>query len=282
MGIFEWKDGYVQANGIRIHYYHTGGDKPALVLSHGATDDGLCWSMLARELQPEYDVIMLDTRGHGLSESGKGDYSSAARAADLSGAIQGLGLDRPVIGGHSMGADSSLNLAIQSPDLVRGIFLEDPPLVIPGQPVFGGDYGANLDRSFNLFTGGLRLMKILPVSFGARLARRLNPIYPEEDIVPWVESKKRLSKDFLESIEKFYGWQPPYDLLNQVEVPTLLLIGDREKGGIVSKEAAEQAINGRSNVKIAHIAGAGHDVRRFDFEQYILLVREFLKDICYN
>lgn len=274
-----WNDGYVQVNGIRIHYYRTGGDKPPIVLSHGATDDGLCWARLAEDLQVDYDVILVDTRGHGLSDTGNGDYSSEARMADLAGLIQGLDLDRPILGGHSMGAECSLQLVIHKPELTRGIFIEDPPLMLPGQPIFGGNYGANLDRSFGLFTGGLRLMRVLPVPISARLARRLNPIFSEDEIIPWVESKKRLSVDFIDSLEKFYGWQPSYDLLNQIDKPALLLIGDREKGGIVSRIAAEQAINGRSNVKIAHIAGAGHDVRRYDYAQYLAYLQDFLHEV---
>lgn len=58
----EWLSGDVIANGIRIHYYRTGGDKPPLVLSHGATDNGLCWVRLTRALESEYDVIMPDAR----------------------------------------------------------------------------------------------------------------------------------------------------------------------------------------------------------------------------
>lgn len=42
-----WTDGYVLANGIRIHYWRTGGNKPPLVMAHGSSDDGLCWTNLA-------------------------------------------------------------------------------------------------------------------------------------------------------------------------------------------------------------------------------------------
>ena len=79
-----WMDGYVKSNGIRIHYYRTGGDKPPLVLNHGAMDDGLCWTRVARVLEQDYDVIMLDARGHGLSDSGQGDYRPETRARFMS------------------------------------------------------------------------------------------------------------------------------------------------------------------------------------------------------
>jgi N-formylmaleamate deformylase len=62
-----WQSGDVTANGIRLHYTRTGGDKPPLVLAHGVTDDGLCWTPVAAALAPDYDVIMVDARGHGRS-----------------------------------------------------------------------------------------------------------------------------------------------------------------------------------------------------------------------
>ena len=108
----QWQDGFVEANGLKIHYYRTGGDKPQVALNHGIMDDGLCWTEIAKALEDDYDVIMLDARGHGMSDAGQGDYSSDARAADLLAVIEALGLEKPVIGGHSMGADTSLHAAI--------------------------------------------------------------------------------------------------------------------------------------------------------------------------
>ena len=44
----EWSEGNVIANGVRLHYHRTGGDKPALVMAHGVTDTGMTWSRVAR------------------------------------------------------------------------------------------------------------------------------------------------------------------------------------------------------------------------------------------
>src|SRR5438034_938510 len=61
-----WQSGDVEANGIRLHYTRTGGSKPPLVLAHGVTDDGLCWTPVAEALAPDYDVIMVDERVTGM------------------------------------------------------------------------------------------------------------------------------------------------------------------------------------------------------------------------
>ena len=61
-----WHSAWVESNGINIHYHRTGGPYPVLLLIHGFTDNGLCWSRVARQLEANYDILMLDSRGHGL------------------------------------------------------------------------------------------------------------------------------------------------------------------------------------------------------------------------
>src|SRR5258708_20213681 len=125
--MFEWFSGDVVANGVGIHYYRRGGAKPALVLSHGATDSGLCWTRVARALESDFDVILPDARGHGLSDAPPSGYAISDRAADLAGLIDALGLVRPAVGGHSMGAATTLRLVADYPDLASCAVLEDPP-----------------------------------------------------------------------------------------------------------------------------------------------------------
>ena len=196
----QWVDGYVRANGIQIHYYRTGGDRPPIVLNHGAMDDGLCWTRVAKELEPAYDVVMLDARGHGLSDSGRGDYASETRSRDMAEAIAALGLEKPVVGGHSLGAEGSMHLAAEYPELARAIFLEDPVITLPGEPTFGGELGMNEEQALKMMQRVMNLIKILPVPLGKLLARRMMPVAPEDEIVPWILSKKRMDKDFFRSL----------------------------------------------------------------------------------
>ena len=83
----DWRSGFVEANGIRLHYTRTGGDKPPLVLAHGVTDDGLCWAATAAALAPEYDAVMVDARGHGTSDAPERGYGPLEQAGDLAGVI---------------------------------------------------------------------------------------------------------------------------------------------------------------------------------------------------
>ena len=122
-----WQSGDIVVNGLMLHYTRTGGAKPPVVLAHGFSDDGLCWTPVAEALATDYDIVMVDARGHGRSAAPEQGYGSADHADDLAGVIRALGLKRPAVLGHSMGAASTLVLAGLYPDLPRAILLEDPP-----------------------------------------------------------------------------------------------------------------------------------------------------------
>ena len=122
-----WQSNFIDSNGIRLHFTRTGGDKSALILLHGFSDDGLCWTPIAKSLSSDYDVIMVDARGHGRSDGPPNGYGHDQHAADVAGLISGLNLRKPIGMGHSMGAVTTLALAGLYPDLPRVILLEDPP-----------------------------------------------------------------------------------------------------------------------------------------------------------
>ncbi len=272
-----WEEGDVVVDGIRIHYTRTGGPKPPVVLAHGALDDGLCWTRVARALEADFDVVMPDSRGHGRSDPGAGDYSSAARARDLSGLIRSLRLDRPVVGGHSMGADAALHLAADHPDLTRGLFLEDPPMPADGEPMFGGKVGERMGDSPKLLIRVQQLFAVLPRFVVRPVARKLMPLCGPEEHEPWIDSKRRVSKDFTTALSVGLDmFRDPFVALAKVQAPTLLIRGDRERGAIVGDAAEARAREVLPDIEVAHIDGATHDVRRCGFDAYLTAVQDFL------
>lgn len=273
----KWFDGYAKCNGINIHYYRTGKDKPKVIFSHGAGDDGLCWTRIVKELENDYDVIMPDARGHGKSDIGSGDYSTEARVADLVDLIKVLKLDHPIIGGHSMGADTSMNLAAKYPDLVRAIFLEDPPLIKPGETFGSGDQVVKMEDVGKMMVKFMRTFKRMPAFIGRIMARKFNKGYPKDEIIPWVDSKKRVSNDFLNSMGSMGILNaPPEELFKRINVPVLLIIGDKSKMSIVSEETAAAVAKVNSGVQVVRLEGASHDIRRTRFDGYMPALRKFL------
>jgi N-formylmaleamate deformylase len=279
----KWADGYVISNGIKIHYYRTGGDKPKVLFNHGAGDDGLCWTHVVKELENDYEVIMIDARGHGKTSSGKGDYSTASRVDDLAGLIRELKLDRPVVGGHSLGADTSVNFAASHPELTRGIFLEDPPIIIPGEKFGDGTQDIKVEDIGKMMAKYFRIFKLMPKFIGVRLARKGSPTYPDDEIIPWVNSKKRLNPDFFKSFAALgMDTADPFAVFKKVSVPILLIIGDKEKMSIVSPESAQKAVEANPKVQVVRLEGASHDIRRTRFDGYMPALTKFLADIYHS
>ena len=99
---------------------------PPLGLRHGSSDNGLCWISVAPARQQEYDVVLSDARGHGLSEAPGQRYGAEAMADDAKGVCDTLSFANPTLMGHSMGAIAAMVAAGKYADRLRAVILETP------------------------------------------------------------------------------------------------------------------------------------------------------------
>jgi pimeloyl-ACP methyl ester carboxylesterase/predicted dehydrogenase len=269
-----WPADDVIANGIKIHYYRTGGNKPPLVLAHGFSDNGLCWTPVARALEHDYDVIMVDARGHGLSDAPDEAYAYEDRAADLVGLIQALGLEKPTVMGHSMGASTVAAAAAEYPNVIGKAILEDPPWrdEDPGEDLSADEIEERVKEWHD------RLLANKEKSREALIAgaREESPTWSEAELGPWAESKRQLSLKVLHRSAR--PWTPWREVAEKIACPTLLITADTEAGAIVSPEVAEEAAALNDQIQVVRIEGAGHSIRREAFKPYMQAVRNFLVD----
>jgi pimeloyl-ACP methyl ester carboxylesterase len=108
-------------NGVRIHYQQVG-EGPDLVMVHGLTGNLAVWHLrILPELSDRFRVLTYDLRGHGLSDTPVTGYSPDAMAEDLLGLLDELEIERPLIAGHSFGADVALYHALNHPDRVAEV-----------------------------------------------------------------------------------------------------------------------------------------------------------------
>ncbi len=257
----EWASGDVDVNGVRLHYHRTGGGGRPLVLLHGFSDSGLCWTRVARDLEADYDVIMPDARGHGRSDRGGAAFDGSQRAADAAGVIRGLGLDRVAVAGHSMGAATAAELAATDPDLVACLVLEDPPWRDEMQATPGRwDY--------------IKHCQELPAEEVPAYCRELHPTWDEDEVGPWADAKRRFDLSLLEAPRP--GSPPPWrDLAARIRCPLLLLTADTDRGAIVTPEGGAEAARLAGGL-LEHIAGAGHNIRREQYQAYRAAFVQFL------
>ncbi|MBI5877628.1 MAG: alpha/beta hydrolase [Chloroflexi bacterium] len=267
-----WQSGDVRGAGVRIHYHRTGGAKPAVVMLHGVTDNGLCWSRLAAALAPDFDCVMLDARGHGQSEALETGYTAEDHACDVAAVVDALGLGRPVVVGHSMGGATAAATAANFPDRVRALILEDPPF--RGEPL---QDSALMAERIAGWQAGLAKRRTQSLAAIVAYGRRQNPTWSDTDLAEWAEAKRQTDPRIANGISGHgIRWQ---DVACCVTCPTLLVTADPAYGGIMTPNEADEAQRLCPAARTTVIAGAGHNIRRDQFETFLRVVRDFLNTL---
>ena len=116
----------LHANGIDL-YYESHGAGPAVVLLHGFGDSGTLWDAQVAAFRDRYQVITLDMRGHARSDAPAdlGLYTQDQVVEDVRAVMDAVGVERAVVGGHSLGGYTSLRFYQRYPARVRGLILSD-------------------------------------------------------------------------------------------------------------------------------------------------------------
>ena len=260
-----WQSGRVEISDGYLAYHRTGGRKPVLVLAHGLTDNGLCWSRVALELESGFDVVMLDARGHGES-SRPMPGKAFSPSTDIAEAIDQLALEAPVLMGHSVGACAIASFANTHPHRGSQVILEDPPFLPPRTA------GSPSEKRLAAFRKQVAGFASMTDSEIVAMGRSSSPGWHDDEFPAWAQSKKQVDANVISNLQS----DPWRDTINLIAEPTLLVYGDADKGGIVTREIAEEAASINPNISLAHIEGAGHNVRRENFESYMVAVRTFL------
>jgi pimeloyl-ACP methyl ester carboxylesterase len=304
-----WADGFVYANGIRIHYYHatpaTG--KPVIVMVHGVTDNGLCWTTLTWKLQDQYDIYMLDTRGHGLSDSFTPSDNKDTLIQDVVEFVRVMKFEKPILMGHSMGGATVIRVGAEYPDLARAIVVLDAGISGrggrgPGAPAGPGGPRSNAAPSSasaattgatpstaptrQASSGNLSFaMNAAPEALAAQnnykfedlvaKGRRDNPKWDMVDIQYWALSKKQYhgaysSETFREVMQ---GSMRTADSLAKITVPMIILKADASPE---QRQAQLEAAKVMQKGKLVHIDGAGHNLHHDQLQRTVEVLTEFL------
>lgn len=103
-----------------------GGGAPSAIFLHGLTGVAEVWGPTIAALGADRPrAIAIDQRGHGQSAKPPSGYGVGAFVADLMQAVEALGLDRPHLVGHSMGARVALVAAARHAGRFRSVSMVD-------------------------------------------------------------------------------------------------------------------------------------------------------------
>lgn len=182
---------FVQAEDLRLHYVRQGAGRPVILIhgSFGSVND-FTFSILPRASET-YDVTAFDRPGHGYSQRSSESMTIFDHARILHEAVNALGIQKPVLAGHSLGGAVALAYALDYPEDVSALVLlagyvtpyEGPPRVIhraPAWPVIGKVYLNTLVEPVGLYLQGQIAKRVfssgsLPLEYletAAALARR--------------------------------------------------------------------------------------------------------------
>lgn len=132
----------MEVAGVDFHYLDLGPrEAPAIVMIHGILSNTRIFSyFLAPAMARDHRVVVIDRPGWGYSRLTGGRLDIAGQADAIAALIDRLGLEKPLVVGHSMGGAVSLALALAHPAKVRALALIAPytqPIERPPEPLKG-------------------------------------------------------------------------------------------------------------------------------------------------
>jgi pimeloyl-ACP methyl ester carboxylesterase len=118
--------GRADVNGVGLYYESTGRGRP-VVFVHGFGCGIRSWDPQVRALSTRYRTIAYDVRGHGLSDAPRdaAAYSQPTSVEDLRGLLAHLRIGTAAVVGLSMGGNIALNFALAHPDMVSALIVVD-------------------------------------------------------------------------------------------------------------------------------------------------------------
>jgi pimeloyl-ACP methyl ester carboxylesterase len=155
---------------------------------HGLTANCRCWDNIAEALTPEYRVLAPDLRGRGYSEAPDRGYGLEQHARDVVAVCDNLGLDRPAVMGHSMGAAIALAVAAQYPERVSRAVLIDAGAKLPEE---------QMKKVLEWLGPSLGRLGVVFPSVEAYMA----PMKRAAFLMPWTETLERSFRYELEEVE---------------------------------------------------------------------------------
>jgi pimeloyl-ACP methyl ester carboxylesterase len=162
-------------------------------------------------------------------------------------------------------------VSAEYPELVSATILEDP---VWGWPKPAEQSAVEKRMAYENWRARLAEQQTLSDS-DLLAARRLQfPRWSSIDFESDIPAKKHVALQALEFIlEHESTWAQQ---VAKFQSPVLLIYGDKELGGIVGPDVAAEAKRINDLVTPVQIPGAGHSIRREQFDDFVSAVREFL------
>jgi len=245
-----------QAGAHTIGYEDTGSGDPPVVCLHGLVDDLSIWSRLVASLAGDHRVIRMDQRGHGGSGTPDGPYTREDLARDVVGLLDGLGIERAVLMGHSMGGIVAMTTALEHPDRIAG-------LVLIGTASQCTEKVARWYERIAVAGESDGLAGLARAIYGEKSTKRI--VGDAHGIAHVTRTLESLHED------------PLTPRLRRVGCPVLLLVGEKDPMGPKASEIIAAALpSGASDLRV--LPGRGHWLHVEAPDAVVEMVRPWLRE----
>jgi pimeloyl-ACP methyl ester carboxylesterase len=251
---------------VPIHVRVHPGNGPGLVLIHGITSSGEVWQPVLDALGGRFTPVTIDLRGHGASGKPDHGYLYDDYIGDLDRVLDALGLDRPLIVGHSLGGLITLWWAARHPDRAAALVIEDSPLRS------GEDFRP-------AFAGWLRL-NALPLDELRAAYAAERPTWKPEAVEARARQMHQTARPVIEELMADSMANDGIDRLAEIahiESPVLLIHGDPDAGGMVHPDDAAAFDRRLPNATVARMPGGGHSLHVETPRGFLALAVPFLE-----
>jgi pimeloyl-ACP methyl ester carboxylesterase len=257
----------IDVDGLRIAYEHAG-QGPPLVLLHGYVGDGpTTWRRQIDGLSDEFTVVAWDAPGAGRSADPPEAFGMAGYADCLARFVELLGLERPHVAGLSFGGALALALAHRHPAVPRTLTLAS------AYAGWAGSLPAGVAEQ--RLRQATALADLPPDEFvDALLPTMFSPGTPAGSVEAFRASMLAFHAAGFREMARASA-EDLRDALSQVDVPTLLVYGDRDvRAPLTVAEELHARISGSALVVLPD---AGHVCNIEASDAFNRSVRTFLQ-----
>jgi len=254
-----------KGDGIKIQLAIWEGKGKQILCVHGITANSRFWDCVASALSPQHKVIAMDLRGRGLSDKPPTGYSIENHCKDILALMNDLGLKRPVLMGHSLGAFISLVFAAQNSEKIDRLILVDGGGKLSEDQmakVFAG-IKPSLDRLGQVFPSVkvyLSQMKQAPYLQPWNSYMKSYFCYEVEKVKGGVRS--RVHPKHIEEEAKNLGQVDSTQFYKRVKPPTLILRATKgmlaEDDLLLPDDVADRMVREIPNAKRVDVEGTNH------------------------
>jgi len=236
-------------DGARI-YYEVHGEGEPLVLVHGYPLNGRLFRDNVGPLSEGFQVITLDLRGYGQSETPSSEGSIATYAADVFAVMDEVGVDQAIIGGMSMDGPIVFEMYRQAPERFRGMILNDT-IAAGAVPAEAGLWQGVGQQAGEL--GVASLVDFLMPDMLTADTRMNNP-----ELVEYLGSlmEQASQEAAIAGAEALETRPDSAATLSEITVPTLILTGIDDS--LYPYEIAQSLHEGILNSELVLLPGAAH------------------------